>query len=47
MHGQRFVDWLIMGLSVLAFLALVKVAAAKLPDNGFGGSVKKAVLFAA
>lgn len=39
-------SWAIMGVAVMAFFILAKVAVSRMPDSGPLGAVKSVVLFA-
>lgn len=43
MRDNRLVQWVIGGLSVVAFIILLKMGVSYLPDNGPLGAVKKVV----
>ena len=41
MRDNRLVQWAVGGLSVVAFILLLKLGASYLPDTGPAGAVKK------
>ena len=43
MRDNVLAQWVIAGLSVVAFILLLKFGAAHLPDQGIPGSLKKIV----
>lgn len=43
MRDNRLAQWVIQGISVLAFLILVRYGAAFLPQDGFLGAVRKVI----
>lgn len=43
MRDNRLAQWVIQGISVLAFLILVTYLSAFLPEDGFLGALRKVV----
>jgi len=44
--NHPLVQFLIFGLAMMGFFILAKMFASKLPDDGFGGDIKKVMLTA-
>ena len=43
MRDNRLVQWVVSGLSVVAFIILLKFGAAHLPETGLLGAIRRVV----